>query len=238
MYSALFHLHYHDWGALEQSTEPSTAPRVPQHKWLPTAPGVCSWCVCVFTAVCVHFGEDKCRAQILSVGYHTLPHVTSLSLSLSYSPQDKIIVEFIKKNYAVQKFTYTWFLILCGSLNVFLFSDSWSWVPCLSWTVKLFFTVLQKIPSGFTNSLAFQHLLCIWTLSNNDCMILRFIFSHWGTHMKLLPKVQTLADAPEGKTMHTLFEFEDQGKINLFCLLENMYLLKLLKWITKLKKHI
>ncbi len=27
-----------------------------QHKWLPTAPGVCSRCVCVFTAVCVHFG--------------------------------------------------------------------------------------------------------------------------------------------------------------------------------------
>ncbi len=24
-----------------------------QYKWLPTAPGVCSRCVCVFTAVCV-----------------------------------------------------------------------------------------------------------------------------------------------------------------------------------------
>ncbi len=24
-----------------------------QYKWLPTAPGVCSLCVCVFTAVCV-----------------------------------------------------------------------------------------------------------------------------------------------------------------------------------------
>ncbi len=34
-------------GALEQVTEPPTAPRVPQHKWLPTA-------LCVFTAVCVH----------------------------------------------------------------------------------------------------------------------------------------------------------------------------------------
>ncbi len=31
-------------GALEQVTEPPTAPRAPQHKWLPTA---------VFTAVCV-----------------------------------------------------------------------------------------------------------------------------------------------------------------------------------------
>ncbi len=33
-------------GALEQGTELPTAPRVPQHKWLPPAPGV-------FTAVCV-----------------------------------------------------------------------------------------------------------------------------------------------------------------------------------------
>ncbi len=44
--------------------------------------GVCSRCVCVFTAVCVHFGWDKCRALIPSMGYHTWPHVTSLSLSL------------------------------------------------------------------------------------------------------------------------------------------------------------
>ncbi len=35
-------------GALEQGTEPSIAPRAPQHKWLPIAPGVvCSlMCVC------------------------------------------------------------------------------------------------------------------------------------------------------------------------------------------------
>ncbi len=36
-------------GALVQGTEPPTAPQTPQHKWLPTASGVC-----VFTAVCVH----------------------------------------------------------------------------------------------------------------------------------------------------------------------------------------
>ncbi len=45
------HLQYHDWGALEQGTEPPTAPRAPQCKWLPTVHGVR---VCVFTAVCVH----------------------------------------------------------------------------------------------------------------------------------------------------------------------------------------
>ncbi len=40
-------LQYHDWGALEQGTEPTTAPRALEYKWLPTAPGVCSQCVCV-----------------------------------------------------------------------------------------------------------------------------------------------------------------------------------------------
>ncbi len=45
-----------------------------QYKWLPTAPGVCSRCVCVHCCVCVHFGRVKCRAQILSM---------SLSLSVT-----------------------------------------------------------------------------------------------------------------------------------------------------------
>ncbi len=33
---------------------------------------------CVFTAVCVHFGWVKCRAQLLSMGHthHTWPYVT------------------------------------------------------------------------------------------------------------------------------------------------------------------
>uniref|UniRef100_A0A8C1TP71 Cell adhesion molecule DSCAM n=1 Tax=Cyprinus carpio TaxID=7962 RepID=A0A8C1TP71_CYPCA len=41
-------------GALEQGTEPPTAPRAPQHKWLPIAPGMCSRrvCVCVHCCVC------------------------------------------------------------------------------------------------------------------------------------------------------------------------------------------
>ncbi len=79
------HPQYHDWGALEQGTEPPTAPRAPQHKWLPTAPGVCSWCV--FTAVCVHLGWDKCRAQIPSIGHHSWPYVTSLSHLLQHPGQ-------------------------------------------------------------------------------------------------------------------------------------------------------
>ncbi len=37
----------------------------------------CFWCV--FTTVCV-LGWVKCRAQMLSMGHHTWPHTTSLSL--------------------------------------------------------------------------------------------------------------------------------------------------------------
>ncbi len=46
--------------------------------------GVCVHGVCVFTAVCVHFGWVNCRAQIPSMGNHTWPHVTSLSLLFNF----------------------------------------------------------------------------------------------------------------------------------------------------------
>ncbi len=61
-------------------TEPQTAPRVSQHKWLPTAPGVC---VCVH-GVCVHCCVCALwmgKMQSTSMGYHTWLYVTSLSLS-------------------------------------------------------------------------------------------------------------------------------------------------------------
>ncbi len=63
------HPQYHDWGALEQDTEPSTAPRAPQHEWLSTAPGVCSRCVCV--CVCALDGlnaEHKFRVWVTILG--------------------------------------------------------------------------------------------------------------------------------------------------------------------------
>ncbi len=40
---------HHNRGALELGTEPPTAPLASQHKWLPTAPGVC---VCSLLCVC------------------------------------------------------------------------------------------------------------------------------------------------------------------------------------------
>ncbi len=58
-------------GALEQGTEPPTAPRAPQYKWPPTAPGVCSllW-------VCTRRG--KCRSPNSEYGspYLAVCHLT------------------------------------------------------------------------------------------------------------------------------------------------------------------
>ncbi len=73
MYSALsLHPQYHDWGVLEQGTEPPTAPRAPQHKWLPTAPGVCLRCVCSLLWVCTLDGlnaEHKFRVWVTKLGH-------------------------------------------------------------------------------------------------------------------------------------------------------------------------
>ncbi len=72
------HLQHHDWGALEQGTEPPTAPQAPKH-WLPTGCvfTVCV-CVCVFTALCVHL--DGLKAEYTFQVWVTILGHTSLSL--------------------------------------------------------------------------------------------------------------------------------------------------------------
>ncbi len=79
---ALSYPQYHAWGeTLEQGTEPPTAPRALQHKWLPTATGVCSRCVCVcsrLTAVCVCTqdglnAEHKFRVWVTILGHMSHP---------------------------------------------------------------------------------------------------------------------------------------------------------------------
>ncbi len=124
-----------------------------------------------------------------------------------------------------------WFLILYCYMDdpqmCFFYS---SWIPCLSWKVKLP-AVLQKNSSGPTNSLVFQHLSRIWTLSNNDYMILRSISSLWGqlrdsytTITKGLNAHQCSRRKKKKDALRAwrwkLFEFEDQGKLNLFFLLQ------------------
>ncbi len=91
---------------------------------------------------------------------------------------------------------------MCGYLDdlQLFFCVGCSWVPCLFWTVELS-TVLQTNPPRPADSLVFQHLLHIWTLSSSDCMILRSIFSHRGQlrdSNTTIKKVQTFTDAPEG----------------------------------------
>ncbi len=77
MYSALFTLNTTTEVPLSKAPNPQLLPG--------RAPGVCSRCVCVFTAVCMQLGWVKCRAQIPSMGHHTWPHVTSLSLSFTHA---------------------------------------------------------------------------------------------------------------------------------------------------------
>ncbi len=94
----------------------------------------------------------------------------------------------------------TWMIHSC----VFLFSDSCSWVPCLSWTGKLA-AVLQKNPSGPTNSLVFQHFCVFEPFPTMTVWFWDPSFhteDNWGTHLQLLQKIQTPTDASEGKTMH------------------------------------
>ncbi len=57
--------------ALEQGTEPPTAPRAPQHKWLPTAPGVCVHC-CVCALGWVN-ADHKFRVWVSILGCMSHP---------------------------------------------------------------------------------------------------------------------------------------------------------------------
>ncbi len=66
------HPQYHDWGALEQDTKPSTAPRAPQAAH-------CSGCVFTVLCVCVHLGWVKCKHKF-RVWVTILGRITSLSL--------------------------------------------------------------------------------------------------------------------------------------------------------------
>ncbi len=110
------HLQYHDWGAHEQGTEPLTAPRASQHKWLPTAP-----CVCSLLCVCVHFGWVKCRAQIPSMCHHTWPYVTSLSLYCLWNACMDVLTNVLTSIYGKLKYTLMSFLLKLESHHVFIY---------------------------------------------------------------------------------------------------------------------
>ncbi len=87
-----------------------------------------------------------------------------------------------------------------------------------SWTAA----VLQKNPSGPTNSLVFQHFCEFEPFTTMTVWFWDPSFhteDNWGTHVQLLQKVQTLTDAPEGKTMHQepgVKTFEQNGDVYIF----------------------
>ncbi len=74
------HPQYHDKAPLSKVPNPELLPGRRSLKWLPTDPGVCSRCVCVFTAVCVHLGwvnaeHEFCKKEYGSP-YLAVCHVT------------------------------------------------------------------------------------------------------------------------------------------------------------------
>ncbi len=63
------------FGALSKAPNPQL---LPGRRSINGCPRVCVHGACVFTDVCVHLGWIKCRAQILSMGNHTWPHVKKI----------------------------------------------------------------------------------------------------------------------------------------------------------------
>ncbi len=92
------------------------------------------------------------------------------------SPQEKIIFELIKmtlfKVYIHMIVNTVLLPEWSTAVNVFFFCDSCSWVPCLYSK-----TACCSSEKYFRSFFGFQAFLCIWTLSNNDCMILRSFFT-------------------------------------------------------------
>ncbi len=153
----------------------------------------------------------------------------------THSLQEKI-VEFIKHTPKVyiRLILNTVLLPEWSTAVFFLFSDSCSWVPCLSWTVKPS-AVLQKNYSGPTNSLVFQHF----------CVFEPFpTMTVWFWDPSFLKKKKKRVQLKDSFTTFTedanahwfsrrknhalragawiIFLFKNQGKFNLICLLENM----------------
>ncbi len=94
---------------------------------------------------------------------------------LTCSPQEKIIVQFIKmtcSNVYIRLIlnVVTWMIPSCVFCLVIVVHESLACPEQLNCLLSFSSHKLFGFPAFF----------CIWTLSNNDCIILRFIFPHWG----------------------------------------------------------
>ncbi len=119
-------------GALEQDTKPPTAPREPQHKWLPTAPGCVHCCVCTLDGL---NAEHKFRAWVtilrcmshhfLSFFYFTVMHKSSPMASWD----SKVTTKFTSEVVGHAGTFYIQFFDTMNSEHHFLF------VYCFSHTI-------------------------------------------------------------------------------------------------------
>ncbi len=91
MYSPLSTLNTTTEVPLSKAPNPPTAPRAPQHKWLHTAPGVCSLlCVCTLDGL---NAEHKFRVWVTILGRMSR-HVTSQRTPrLFYPPECAVYLE-------------------------------------------------------------------------------------------------------------------------------------------------
>lgn len=97
----------------------------------------------------------------------------------TYSPQDKIITQILHKWTSSKvhiRLILNTMLLPGWSTTVFMFCDSFSWVPCLSRAVNC--TVFRKIHQ-VRYILWFSTIFCIFNQPFNS-MILRSIISHCG----------------------------------------------------------
>ncbi len=103
-----------------------------QHKWLPTAPGVCSQCVCFHC--CVHLGWVKCWALIPSMGHHTWSYVTSLfhykrtpHTQLSFGPHIELWTAYL---FSVYSMTLSLRFVRVYCVPSLLFPPCYLCAPC------------------------------------------------------------------------------------------------------------
>ncbi len=113
-----------------------------QHKWLPTAPGVCSQCVCFHC--CVHLGWVKCWALIPSMGHHTWSYVTSLfhykrtpHTQLSFGPHIELWTAYLFSVY-IMTLSLRFVRVYCvpsllSVCSVFLIGSLPLWLLYLTW---------------------------------------------------------------------------------------------------------
>ncbi len=140
---------------------------------------------------------------------------------------------------------------------VFLFSDSCSWVPCLSWTVKLP-AVLQKNPSGPTNSIVFQHLfvfepfptitVCFWDSYFHTRTTEGLIWNYYGRfkHSLMLQKEKPCIKSRGvnylkivfliWKSGYILLIFSSGKHVSIFCSLWRAVLNKKTWYLGKIRK--